>query len=184
MHLRRDGAQQRRARAHPRHPLRRRNSLERIHDRHRRRHSRQKRNRADRARSALPRRRIHQPSRRTHRPARASGQIFARGGAPRGADRRRAAARDFHDRGFAREARDHLGEDNVSSPTTWKKATWMPRGRSADIIVEGEYRTGRAGAALHRKSGHDRDGKSRGRRDRLGIAAVSLLRAQGAGHVV
>ncbi len=58
------------------------------------------------------------------------------------------------------------------------------RRRGCRVGASGRHRRGRipdrrAGTALHRKSGHDRDGKSRGRRNGLGLAAVSLLRAQG-----
>ena len=180
----RDRAQQHRARPHPRHPLWRRHSVERIHDRYRRRHPRQERNCLDRARPALPRRRSDQPSRGADRPPGASGPLFTRRGAPRGAHRRGTAARNFFDRGFPRETRHPLWRRQYFqgiSPGKGRRGRRMGAG--------GHHRRGRipdrrAGAALHRKSGHDRDGQSFGRCNRLGFAAMSVLCAQSAGHLV
>ena len=52
--------------------------------------------------------------------------------------------------------------------------------RNADLVIDGEYRTASSGAALHRNQWRDR-GARRRRNDRLRIAAVPVLRAQGAG---
>ena len=112
-------------------------------------------------------------------------KISARRSAPRGADRRRAAARDFHDRRFARQTRRSSGaRTTFSSPIAWKRATWMPPGRSADVIVEGEYRTGAQEQLYIENKGMIAVANPARRRHRVGLAAMSVLRAQGADAAV
>ena len=91
-------AQPGRARHHSRHHLRARRPLGRDHGRHRRRHPRPQRRRADPRRSALPGRRARQSRRGADRSPRASRQAPARGSAPPGPLRDRAARAGLHDR--------------------------------------------------------------------------------------
>ena len=140
---RRDRAQRRPARHHPRHPLRSRHPLGRVHHRHRRRHPRRKHRRADHRGPAVPRRRPREPRRGADPAARAPRSRAARGGAARRQHRHRAAAARLHDRRIARrDARSSGATTTSSSATSSSAATWTPRWAGADLVVEGEYETG------------------------------------------
>ena len=73
------------------------------------------------------------------------------------------------------------GDDNVFKHILIERGD-LARRRSPmpSVIVEGEYRLRPPGAALHREQRHDRRAHDAGRHHRARLAAVPVLRAQGA----
>ena len=79
---------------------------------------------------------------------------------------------------------DRWGDDNIFKTFLVEKGDVDAVWAAAALIVEGEYSHRRAGAALHRDQRHDRRRQSRRRRHGLGLAAVPVLRPQGAAEAL
>ncbi len=94
------------------------------------------------------------------------------------------AAQSFRWKIRSRKKEIIWGEDNVFKKFLVDKGNVDEAWAHADFIVEGEYDTGAQEQLYIENNGVIAIANADGRRDRLGIDAVSLLRSQGAGEVV